>query len=268
MSSIDSYVLKVGAQGRQRLDILNKIFSPTSKLLLQRAGLKPGNNVLEVGCGTGNVTCLLAQQVGEKGSVYAVDISGEQIALAKEKMAQLKINNVQFIESSVLDLNELAHDFDMVYGRFILMHLPEPVRALAHLKTFLKPGGTMAFEEGTNAVIACYPANEAFLTFRRWFMELSAKKNLDFNFGEKVYGYFRDLELHSIHTNFVQPIYQKQEEKLAIPLVVEELKSSFVKYDIASEDTVNKLIQQLHHFTADDQYLVSFPRITQIFGKI
>lgn len=63
----NSYFLDVGEQGQNRLEILNEIFNGFSNSLLLKAGIGKGKNVLEVGCGTGSMTCWLAEQVSHSG---------------------------------------------------------------------------------------------------------------------------------------------------------------------------------------------------------
>ena len=141
---------------------MNQLFQKTSRNLLLQAGLTKGNHVLEVGCGTGEMTCWIAEQVGNAGRVYAVDISIEQIEITKQQAKISGVNNITFINSSVFDLCGLP-PFDFIYSRFIIMHLHEPYVALQTMLRFLKRGGHIICEEALNAVTCWWPT--PFITY-------------------------------------------------------------------------------------------------------
>ncbi len=263
----NNYILGVGEQGKERLTILNELFKKTSRNLLLQAGLTKGNHVLEIGCGTGEMTCWIAEQVGNAGRVYAVDISIEQIEIAKRQAKINGVDNITFINSSVFDLCDLPL-FDFIYSRFIIMHLHEPYVALQTMLRFLKSSGHIICEEASNAVTCCYPPSPTFQKHRQLLRSLGEKKGFDFNLGEKIYSYFRDLNLQNIFVNFVQPILQTKRQKLIIPLLVTEVKNNYINNQLVTENEIDQLLKELYEFIEDDKYLVSFARTTQIYGQL
>ena len=259
-----NYIIGVGKDDEERLSLLNELFGKTSKDLLLKAGLTSGMRVLEVGCGTGNMTGWIGKQVGSDGYVTAVDISSEQIQIAKENCSQS--NNITFVESSLFDLSP-AIKFDLIYSRFLIMHLPNPFEGLQYLTQLLKPNGILVSEEATNSVTACYPESPVFRKYRELVMSLFSRKNIDFDIGEKLYAHFQKLQLQDIHVNFVQPIYKKHQKKIMI-ILMNELKNRYIKFGIATETEIQVFLNDLENFINDDQFLVSFARTTQIFGRI
>lgn len=259
----NSYVIGVGKDDEERLSLLNELFGKTSKDLLLKAGLKPGQRVLEVGCGTGNMTKWIAKQLGCNGHLTAVDISHEQVKIAQENCSES--NNVTFITSSIFDVKK-EKQFDLVYSRFLIMHLQNPLEGLQHLTRLLKPNGILVSEEATNSVTACYPESPIFRKYRELVMALFQKNNIDFDIGEKLYAYFLRLKLENIHVNFVQPIY-KQHQKKIMMLLMNELKYRYIELGIATENEMQTFINDLFNFIKDDKFLTSFARTTQIFGS-
>jgi ubiquinone/menaquinone biosynthesis C-methylase UbiE len=264
--SNDTYVLQVGEKGKERLTILNELFQSSSCSLLLEAGLSPGKKILEVGCGTGCMTNWMAEKIGPKGQIYAVDISAAQLDIARESAKKQKLENITFIENSIFDLKDLPQ-FDLIYSKFTLMHLSEPYKALEMMLRFLKPGGYIVCEEASNAITYCYPPSSTFQKSRQLLLSLAEKKKLDFNLGEKLYDYFRKLALENISVNFIQPIFKTPHQKKLILLLVEELKENYKYYDLASEQEIAHLLKSLSDFIEDDSYLVSFARTTQIYAK-
>lgn len=107
---------------------------------LQRvsAHLSSDDRVLEFGCGTGTTALILAPQVSH---VTASDISGEMIAVAREKAAAQSIANVEFVKGTLFDASPAGDGYDAVMG-FNILHLLEDLPAAArHAHRLLKPGG-------------------------------------------------------------------------------------------------------------------------------
>ncbi|CAN5467374.1 class I SAM-dependent methyltransferase [soil metagenome] len=267
--STDNYFLDVGEEGKNRLEILNEVFSGFSSSFLLNAGISKGKSVLEIGCGTGHLTCWIAEQVGSSGQVYALDTSDEQLKIAKQHAVEKGLTNIIFIQSSILDLLNLTELplVDIVYARFILVFLHNPLQALEHMLQSLKVGGKIICEEACNSVTYCYPFSPSIHKSRQLFLELAKKKGLDFDLGEKLYSYFYKLNLKNINAQFVQPIYHTKRQKLLIPLTFKEACDSYVTHSLADISETKQLIADLYKCIEDNSYIMSFPRTTQIYGQ-
>lgn len=121
--------------------------------LLSDAGITPGMRVLDVGCGSGDVSFLLAQLVGEEGQVIGVDLDSRPLVLARERAATLGFANVSFQEGGFDLFSDEPASFDAVVGRRVLMYQPEPIEHLHHLLNALRPGGLIVFQEHDSAMV-------------------------------------------------------------------------------------------------------------------
>jgi SAM-dependent methyltransferase len=115
---------------------------------LSEVGFPPAARVLEIGCGTGAVTRLLARWPGV-GEAVGVDPSPVFVAKASELAAEL--GNVSFEEGDGRALRFGDGDFDVVVCHTVLCHVPEPERVLAEALRVLRPGGTLAVCDGDYA---------------------------------------------------------------------------------------------------------------------
>jgi ubiquinone/menaquinone biosynthesis C-methylase UbiE len=147
-----SYILGHDDAEVQRLLLQGRVFHDHTEHALRIAGLRPGMRVLDVGCGPGDVAIAASQLVGPTGTVIAVDVA-DVIELARARAAELAACEMRFRQCAIEDI-ALDESVDAVIGRFILMHLPEPVSALRHLAGQLRPGGVFAFAE-TDISLAC-----------------------------------------------------------------------------------------------------------------
>ncbi|HYL11931.1 MAG TPA: methyltransferase domain-containing protein [Terriglobales bacterium] len=94
--SRSDYMLATGSEAEHRLRLLDEIFGPGTRELLHQVGLAPGMRVAEIGCGTGLVALWMAGQVAARGSVAAVDMSSEQLAVAERNAAVAGLKNISF----------------------------------------------------------------------------------------------------------------------------------------------------------------------------
>ena len=111
------------------------------------AGLATGMRVLDVGCGLGDVSFLVAELVGPDGSVIGIDRELAAVERARYRAEQNGMNRrVRFAHAAIEDFASDA-TFDAVVGRYVLVHLTDPAAALRHLAELVRPGGLFVFHE-------------------------------------------------------------------------------------------------------------------------
>jgi ubiquinone/menaquinone biosynthesis C-methylase UbiE len=108
--------------------------------------LRPGMRLLDVGCGPGAITIGLAEIVAP-GEVVGLDQRPEPLVAAREVAAQRSVTNIQFEVGSAYDLPFPDGSFDAAFAHIVLMHLREPVRALAEMRRVLRPGGVVGIRD-------------------------------------------------------------------------------------------------------------------------
>jgi len=115
--------------------------------ILKRAGLKPGQNVLEVGCGPGFFTIPAANIVGKDGMVYAIDTHPLAIQRVKNKIIKAEITNVKIYNSnaSKTGLTEQSIDLAFLFGMPYIIGGVQGV--LMEMNRILKTRGTLAFQK-------------------------------------------------------------------------------------------------------------------------
>src|SRR6266849_1996395 len=120
--------------------------APVTERFFRQAGIGPGQRVLDLGSGVGDVTMLAAGLVGPSGEVVGVERDTRSITRARTRVAEASLNNATFTQSDVRQL-PVDKPFDAVVGRFILQFLPDPVVTLRSLSRLVRPGGIVAFHE-------------------------------------------------------------------------------------------------------------------------
>src|SRR5262245_25595326 len=123
------YALATGEAAAYRLSILHGLYGPGTRRVLLESGLRAGMRVADIGCGVGMVTGLLAELVGPTGHVVGIDASGEQLDQARQRLNGAAAV-ASFVRANATDTGLPRETFDLVYCRFLLIHLPEPDLAL------------------------------------------------------------------------------------------------------------------------------------------
>jgi len=120
--------------------------APITERFFREAGIGPGQRVLDIGSGVGDVAMLAARLVGPSGEVVAIERERKSIAKASARVTKAGFHNVTFNESNVNEIRD-EKPFDAAVGRFILMYLPDPVATLRSISQVVRPGGVLVFQE-------------------------------------------------------------------------------------------------------------------------
>ncbi len=146
------------------------------RMTVAQALIKRGDRVLDVGCGTGDVTMAACQAVGPTGAVSGIDPSYVMIAVARRKSADAG-HAIDFRPGVIEALPYPDASFDVVTASLMMHHLPESLQAkgIAEVHRVLKPGGRFLIADATRP--QCLPA-------RKLFAAISARHGVKFGVEE------------------------------------------------------------------------------------
>jgi len=120
---------------------VDRRFVPVVEAVIARAALKPGERVLDLGTGTGSVAVHAAAVVGPYGSVIGNDISSDMLLLAKRRVTDLGLKNVEFREGPAEAIPAEDSTFDAVLASLSLMYVVDRAAAAREIARVLRPGG-------------------------------------------------------------------------------------------------------------------------------
>jgi SAM-dependent methyltransferase len=181
---------------RARLDLLEQFTDPSTVRQLDAIGVGEGWRCLDVGAGGGSVTRLLAERVGDAGSVLSLDLDTRLL----EPLAGARVE-VRRHDLLADPLPEAA--FDLVQARNLLMHLPGRLEALRRLLAAVRPGGWLAVCEPDFNVMAMTPLDRAWRRAWTGFCDAAVAGGWDPGYGGRLLGDLEALDLVDLHAEAV-----------------------------------------------------------------
>ncbi len=122
---------------------VDKRFAPVADHVISRADLASGQQILDLGTGTGSVAVRAAPSVALAGAVIGVDISTEMLALARQRGAQQGLENVSFREGQAEAIPAPDASFDAVLACLVMMYVIDRAAAAREIARVLRPGGRL-----------------------------------------------------------------------------------------------------------------------------
>jgi ubiquinone/menaquinone biosynthesis C-methylase UbiE len=144
MSEAKGYILGQSERAARRLEIQDAHFAEVSERLLDELALRPGERVVEIGCGAGSFSRRVLRRIGPSGVLVGVDRTQ---GLLDQATAVLGTDQFQPVLADVTDLGPWLSGADVVVGRTVLHHIPMVEFVLGQLRASLRPGTRVGFIE-------------------------------------------------------------------------------------------------------------------------
>ena len=262
----EHYILATGGKDIKRLALLHEVYGPGTEALLRRVGLRDGMRVVEIGSGSGNIACWVAQQVAPSGSVMAIDISPEQIEVARQQARRLNLRNIDFQVADAYSPRLPEASFDIVYCRLVLMHLTRPEAGLAAMRSLARPGGHVVCEEMDLGCWICDPPANAMTRFFALNSALGERRGENFCLGASLHRLFREVGFArpEVGTNFTLAL--RGEQKRLLGMTFAEFGPELVREGLASQEEVDRVTAELIALADDETTLFGFPLVAQVWA--
>lgn len=147
MSNIEmeDWAGEIGDRWLDNIDRFESMIAPIGQALIDAAGFRSGERVVDVGCGGGPTTLEIARRVGPEGTVTGIDIAPKLIAAAEQRRIAAGIANCRFHCADAESAAAEGMPFDRLFSRFGVMFFADSVRAFSNMRGWLRPGGEAVF---------------------------------------------------------------------------------------------------------------------------
>lgn len=262
----NDYVLGYASNEMKRLQIQALLFESSAKNSLIKAGLRPGMKCMDVGCGIGNISKLMSDMVGNKGTVLGTDIEKKYVKYCNNN---IKSKNIKFVQDNILQTN-ISETFDIVYSRLMFVHLKDKLKAIKSMMRFTKKNGTVIIQELDHAPNSwlSYPNKPCVEHLRKIYVKLIKKTGGDPLSGRKLYELFLDEGLKTeLYCDVpILQMNQKPFNELGWRFAF-SLKPHILSNNIMTKPQFEKLFDELKQISKDNMCFVTYARLFTVFGK-
>ena len=188
-----TYLMESAREGER---LLAQEGAHSSRERVVKAGLQPGQRVLDAGCGAGAVTGTLLELTGPLGHVTAFDSSAERVELARRQHGSAP--NLVLRVASLPVTGLTPGSFDFVWSQFVFEYLPEPLVSLSELLRLTRPGGRVAIAEIDGYGLGLWPVSDELTAGLELFQRALVAARFDLFAGRKLFSAFRTLGFHDV----------------------------------------------------------------------
>jgi ubiquinone/menaquinone biosynthesis C-methylase UbiE len=242
------YIHGTDAEEQARLAELNYL---TNASFLEFVEVDEADQVLELGSGLG----ILAERISQKlssGRLTGIEISSEQIAKCPPENERLV-----FLCGDAQDLPFKEKVFDIIYCRYILEHVPDPLRVLKEAIRVLKPGGKIFIQENAILLLKLYPECPVFDQVWNAFARYQSHIGGDAMIGLKLYDLLKQAGFKE-HVLTLAPELHYKESGTHIPWIdnlignIRGAKDQLITGNYISEKQYNDALNELEEFKGNE----------------
>jgi len=263
MSAASTYLLdNASEKAGTRMDVLARLYDPTSRRVLESTGLAPGWRCLEVGGGGGSVARWMAERVGPAGSVLCTDLDTRIIEQDRAAAGA----NLEVVRHDIAQDPLPADSFDLAHARLVMIHVPQRELALEKMFKSLKPGGWLVIEDFDSASVQPDARVSRFETplptaeaVRKYLT-----RHQDGYYGRRLHGRFRELGLDDVFAEGRMVMFDRQNGGADLMRVnFEQIGAEVIAAGLITRQQIDADLATLER----DEFAIPSPTLWSVIGR-
>jgi SAM-dependent methyltransferase len=263
----DSYVIDGGRAGAARLAMLARVRASASEDFVLRAGLAPGHRCLDLGCGSGELTCRLAE-LAAPGEVVGMDFDPVVVSVAVERAGHARRTHApRFVVGDIEALPDDLGEFDLVSARYVLGHLRDPLAALRTMWSLCRPGGVVAVEDSDASAMSSEPHCPALDRCVELNEALAQARGVAYGLGPRLVDLLPQAGFEGVEESVDQPVFGDGDGKRITELTLDRKRAALVAEGLVDDCELDAILAELRQFSADPRTVMRAPRLHQVLGR-
>jgi SAM-dependent methyltransferase len=219
--------------------------------------LRPGLDVLDVGCGPGTITVDLAARVSP-GHVLGIDNAAEILDVARVTASERGTENVEFAVGDVYALEADDGSFDVVHAHQVLQHLIDPIAALREMRRVCKPDGVVAARDSDYAAMTWFPAFPALDRWLALYHDITRSNGAEADAGRRLLSWARAAGFSDIRCSASTWCYATPDDRewwgglWADRVVASRFAEQAVTHGLATSDELDAIAAAFRAWAVDD----------------
>jgi SAM-dependent methyltransferase len=265
------YALGANTDETARLRRQSEELQPEARALLARLGelgLRPGQAVLDLGCGPRGILDLLAEAVGPRGRVVGLDADPAHVTVARQYAFNQGLANVEVLAGDARHTGLPAESFDLVHTRTLLVTIPEPAEVVAEMARLARPDGLVASQEADAEFSICYPPLPEWDRLLALFHASFPRAGADLRLGRRLPELFRAAGLTDVGATVYAGSYPAgHSRRTVIPDLVRSLHPVILGLGLAGERELADVDAAVRAHLADPRTLVMPHLLVTAWGR-
>jgi SAM-dependent methyltransferase len=259
-----AYQLATDAPEMARLAAQADALAEDAAILFDRIGVGPGWSCLDLGCGLGEVTRMLAARVGPAGRVCGLDQEPRYLRHAEA----IAVPNASYVQADALRSGLPADSFDLVHGRLLTGATSTPEALLREALRMTKPGGHVALQENDAGFAACYPGHPAHARLKAMLGRGLNESGHGSGIARRLFGIFRDLGLQEVgYRPFVMSCRAGEPLTQWLPDIVQSLRATLLRAGWTTADALDATLAECRAHLADPGTTQILYLMVQVWGR-
>ena len=260
-----NYPLEHRAGEIERLLVQSKAMAPDALAMLERFGSMQGWRCLDVGCGPGGITDLLAARVGPAGRVIGLDRDAEFLQFARQNNAAA---NVEFRRDDAYGADLPAGGFDLVHMRFVASTAGNPQRLIKEAMRLARPGGVVALQEPDGATLHCYPPHPAWDALKAALLGAFKGVGADLELAKKLYFLAHQSGLNDVQYRTALLGVRSTDPMVDyLPATIESLRATILKLGLIGESDLAAALGDCRAHLAKPGTSFTMYAVAQVWGR-
>jgi SAM-dependent methyltransferase len=265
----DHYLLGRAEVEEARLKRQIADLAPDSDVQFEKIGIKPGERVVDLGCGPGGVLHLLGKRVGPTGSVLGIERSPHFVSLARRFAADHALPQVEVREGDAYDTGLPRASFDGAHMRLVLVNVPEPERIVREMVSLVRPGGWVASFEADFLAHICDPPLPAWARLLDAYTAYSAAQGIDLFVGRRTHRLFRAAGVVDIRVDAVVHVYPPGHDRRPILRdFINNVREKLIDGNFIGRGDLEREVTALDRYLSNPEALVTSHLFFRLWGRV